>query len=74
MRSLLLSLLMIFSTIAFGAEYSTLEGKLILGRCHMDMCWWFSIENAAKMGESKAWFTPRPELRKGALNRGLAGV
>jgi hypothetical protein len=45
---------MIFSTVAFGAEYSALEGKLIVGRCHMDGCWWFSIENAEKMGESKA--------------------
>jgi hypothetical protein len=54
MRSLLLSLLMIISTVAFGAEYSALKGKLIVGRCHMDICWWFSIENAEKVGESKA--------------------
>jgi hypothetical protein len=45
---------MILSTVAFGAEYSALEGKLIAGRCHMESCWWFSIENAQKMGESKA--------------------
>jgi hypothetical protein len=35
------------------AEYSALQGKPIVGRCHMDVCWWFSIENAEMMGQSK---------------------
>jgi hypothetical protein len=54
MRFLLFSVLTIFSTVAFSAEYSASKGKLIVGRCHMDGCWWFSVENAEKMGESKA--------------------
>jgi hypothetical protein len=54
MRFLLLSLLMTLSTGAFSAEYSALEEKLIAGRCRMNSCWWFSIENAQMMGASKA--------------------
>jgi hypothetical protein len=45
--------LLIVNSIAYGSEYEALSGKLIVGRCHMENCWWFSIEGTEKMGEAK---------------------
>jgi hypothetical protein len=32
---------------AHAAEFKALTHQLVIGRCHMNSCWWFSIEAAA---------------------------
>jgi hypothetical protein len=33
-------------------EFKALTHQAVVGRCHMDFCWWFSIEAAQKIGSS----------------------
>jgi hypothetical protein len=49
----LISMVACTATEATDSDFKALIGKVLVGRCHMDVCWWFSIENSEHIGDSK---------------------
>jgi hypothetical protein len=84
MRKAVLCFLLCVSNSAIAGEFAPLLQRPILGRCHMDVCWWVSLEDAKLIGKSskgelyafssKNWQAEGPGSKRKLDGRGITYI